>query len=143
MPLRFPSRAVALSLLGAVLGSLLWVLTAISGDLERAFPALLIGLFAGAAPRLEPDRGRVVQVLALAFTLVGLVVVQYFVVRHAVVTDLVAMGRDRSIPMFLSPASTVFVTFGWLRVYPIDAMLWAASAVLAFVLPFGSGSDRA
>ena len=139
----FPLRAVMLSLLGAVIGSLLWVLTAISADLERALPALLVGVFAGTAPRLEPVRGRAVQVAALIFTLLGLIVVQYFVVRHAVVTELVETGRDRSIPMFLSPASMANVTFSWLRVYPADGLLWAMSAALAFTLPFGSDSEAA
>jgi hypothetical protein len=74
-------------------------------------------------------------------TLLGLIVVQYFVVRHAVVNELVDAGRNRSIPMFLSPGSMWFVTFGWLRVYPVDALLWAVSAGVAFVLPSGSDSE--
>lgn len=134
----FPIRAVMLSLLGAAIGSMLWVLTAIAADLERAVPALLVGAFAGAAPRLETQRGRVVQLAAFAFTLLGLIVVQYFVVRHAVVTELVATGRDRSIPMFLSPGSAIFVTFGWLRVYPLDALVWALSAGMSLALPIGT-----
>lgn len=142
MAAAIPSRAVALSAFGAALGSLLWVLTAIAADLERAIPAVLIGLFAGAAPRLEPHRGRITRVVAVVLTVVGLVVVQYFVLRHAVVTDLVATGRDRSIPMFLSPGSMAFVTFGWLRVYPVDALLWLVSAALAFMLPLDSTSEE-
>ena len=129
-----PLRAVVLSLLGAAIGGSLWILTAISADLERALPALLIGIFAGLAPRLETERGRLVQVSALVFTIVGLVVVQYFVVRHAIVSDLV----DQSVPVLLSPGSMAFVTFGWLRVYPIDALLWVVTGALAFVLPSGS-----
>lgn len=136
----FPYRAAVLSLLGAALGSVLWVLIAIAGDLERAIPALLVGIFAGAATRLAPRRGLPAQVVALTFTLVGLVIVQYLVVRHAVVTELVESGADRSVPMLLSPASIWFVTFGWLRVYPADAAFWILSAIAAFTLPMGGES---
>jgi hypothetical protein len=131
----FPVRAALLSVLGAVLGAILWVLIAIAGDLERAFPALLVGGMAGAAARIEPRRGRPVQILALITTVIGLIVVQYFVVRHSVVTELVDAGRNRSVPMFLSPTSMWSVTFGWLRVYPVDALMWVSSAAAAFVLP--------
>jgi len=131
----FPVRAAFLAVLGAVLGAVLWVLIAIAGDLERAFPALLVGLLAGAAPRLEPRRGRSTQMLALLMTMIGLTIVQYFVVRHAVVTELVDAGLNRSLPMFLSPASMWSVTFGWLQVYPVDTIMWALSAAAAFVLP--------
>ncbi|MGI9648508.1 MAG: hypothetical protein ACR2OI_08320 [Acidimicrobiia bacterium] len=133
----FPYRATLLSLIGAALGSTLWLLLAIAGDLERAFPALLVGLLAGGATRLEPRRGRPVQVAALAFTLVCLTIVQYLVVRHAIVTDLVDAGADRSVPMLLSPASMWSVTFGWLRIYPIDAVFWVLSAAAALALPAG------
>ena len=131
----FPVRAAILTTLGAVLGAVLWVLIAIAGDLERALPALLIGGLAGTAPRIEPHRGRPVQILALVLTLIGLTIVQYFVIRHSVVTELVDAGLDRSLPMFLSPAAMWSVTFGWLKVYPIDALMWALSATAAFVLP--------
>ena len=131
----FPVRAAILSVLGAVLGAVLWVLIAIAADLERAVPALLVGLFAGAATRIEPHRNRSTQVVALLATLVGMALVQYFVVRHSIVTGLVDAGADRSLPMFLSPASMWFVTFGWLRVYPVDAIFWAISAMAAIVLP--------
>ncbi|MBT8193273.1 MAG: hypothetical protein HKO63_04275 [Acidimicrobiia bacterium] len=131
----FPVRAALLSVLGAVLGAVLWVLIAIAADLERAYPAILVGLLAGAAPRIEPRRGRPVQILALVMTVIGLVIVQYFVVRHSVVTELVENGRNRSLPMFLSPAAMWSVTFGWLRVYPIDAVVWVVSAAAAFALP--------
>ena len=131
----FPVRAALLSVLGAVLGAVLWVLIAIAADLERAYPAILVGLLAGAAPRIEPRRGRPVQILALVMTVVGLAIVQYFVVRHSVVTELVDAGRNRSLPMFLSPAAMWSVTFGWLRVYPIDAVMWVVSAAAAFALP--------
>ncbi|MBT8164798.1 MAG: hypothetical protein KJO97_04540 [Acidimicrobiia bacterium] len=131
----FPVRAALLSVLGAVLGAVLWVLIAIAADLERAYPAILVGLLAGAAPRIEPRRGRPVQILALVMTVIGLVIVQYFVVRHSVVTELVENGRNRSLPMFLSPAAMWSVTFGWLRVYPIDAVMWVVSAAAAFALP--------
>ena len=135
MGLSLNLRAVMLSLFGAVLGSLLWALTAISADLERALPALLVGIFAGAFPLLAPDRGPAVRIFAIVFTLLGLVVTQYFVVRHSVVTELVESGADRSIPMFLSPGSTAFVTFGWLRVYPVDALLWVVAAAFAAAVP--------
>mgnify|MGYP001818718402 CR=1 FL=1 len=131
----FPVRAALLSVLGAVLGAVLWVLIAIAADLERAYPAILVGLLAGAAPRIEPRRGRPVQILALVMTVIGLAIVQYFVVRHSVVTELVENGRNRSLPMFLSPAAMWSVTFGWLRVYPIDAVMWVVSAAAAFALP--------
>ena len=137
----FPVRAALLSVLGAVLGAILWVLIAIAADLERAIPALLVGLLAGAAPRIEPRRGRPVQVLALVLTVAGLTIVQYFVVRHSVVTELVDAGRDRSLPMFLSPAAMWSVTFGWLRVYPVDALMWALSAVAGFLLPRQSADE--
>jgi hypothetical protein len=133
----FPYRAALLSLIGAALGSTLWVLIAIAGDLERAVPALLVGLMAGGATRLEPRRGRVIQLTALVLTLAGLTIVQYLVVRHSVVTDLVNSGVDRSVPMLLSPASMWSVTFGWLRVYPVDAVFWILSAAAAFALPSG------
>ena len=135
----FPTRAALLGVLGALLGATLWVLIAIAADLERAIPAILVGVFAGAATRIEPRRGRPAQIVALVVTLIGLIAVQYFVVRHAVVTELVDAGRDRSIPMLLSPASMWSVTFGWLRVYPIDIVFWVTSATAAFLLPAGAG----
>ena len=131
----FPVRAAILSVLGAVLGAVLWVLIAIAADLERAVPALLVGVFAGAASRIEPHRNRSTQVMALLATVVGMTIVQYFVVRHSIVTGLVDSGADRSVPMFLSASSMWSVTFGWLRVYPVDAIFWAISAAAAFVLP--------
>lgn len=137
----FPTRAVLLSLLGATLGASLWLLIAIAANLEQAVPALLVGVIAGAAPRIEPRRGLPTQLFALAATLVGLIVVQYFVVRHAVVNELVDTGRDRSIPLFLSPAAMWSATFGWLRAYPLDVVFWAVSATAAFVLPMGSSDD--
>lgn len=133
----FPYRAALLSLIGAALGSTLWLLIAIAGDLERAVPALLVGLMAGGATRLEPRRGRATQLIALLLTIAGLTIVQYLAVRHSVVTDLVDAGTDRSVPMLLSPSSMWSVTFGWLRVYPIDAVFWILSATAAFALPAG------
>lgn len=137
----FPIRAVLLALLGAILGSSLWLLIAIAANLDQAIPAVLIGVMAGAATRLEPRRGPPAQLVALIATVIGLIVVQYFVVRHAVVNGLVEAGRDRSIPMFLSPASMWSVTFGWLRTYPLDVLFWVVSATAAFVLPLGSSDD--
>ena len=137
----FPARAVLLALLGAVLGSTLWLLIAIAANLDQAIPAVLVGVMAGAATRLEPRRGRPAQIVALVATIIGLIIVQYFVVRHAVVNDLVAAGRDRSLPMFLSPASMWSVTFGWLRTYPLDLVLWVTSATAAFLLPQGSSNE--
>lgn len=134
----FPIRAVLLSLTGALLGSTLWLLIALAADLERAIPALLVGVFAGAATRIEPWRGRATQLFSLAFTLVGLMIVQYFVLRHAVVTQLVDAGESSSIPMLLSPAATLSVTFGWLRIYPIDTVFWAVAAAAGYLLPAGS-----
>ena len=131
----FRVRAAILVVLGAVLGGVLWILIAIAADLERAVPALLVGVLAGAAPRIEPHRNRSTRVIALLATLVGMAIVQYFVVRHSIVTGLVDAGGDRSLPMFLSPASMWFVTFGWLRVYPIDGIFWAISAMAAILLP--------
>ena len=137
----FPLRAALLSGLGAVLGAVLWVLIAIAADLERTFPAILIGVLAGAAPRLEPRRGRSVQILALSMTFIGLAVVQYFVVRHSVVTELVEAGRNRSLPMFLTPAAMWSVTTGWLRVYPIDAFFWLISLAAGYLLPYQSTDE--
>jgi hypothetical protein len=134
----FPTRAVLLSLLGAVLGASLWLLIAIAANLEQAVPAVLVGVLAGAATRIEPRRGPPTQLMALAATLVGLIVVQYFVVRHAVVNELVDTGRDRSVPMLLSPAAMGSVTFGWLRAFPLDIVFWAVSGAAAFLLPLGS-----
>jgi len=141
MDTSFPTRAVLLSLLGAILGSSLWLLIAIAANFEQAFPALLVGVMAGAATRIEPRRGRTVQLMAMVATIVGLIVAQYLVVRHAVVNELVDTGGDRSIPMLLSPASMWSVTFGWLRSYPLDIVFWAASGAAAFLLPLGSSSD--
>jgi hypothetical protein len=135
----FPVRAVLLSVFGALLGSTLWVLIAVAADLERAIPALLVGVFAGAATRIEPARGRSAQLASLAATLVGLTVAQYFVVRHGVVTGLA--GADTSIPLLLSPGSMWSATFGWLRVYPIDIVFWAVSVAAAVLLPAGAGDD--
>jgi hypothetical protein len=143
MDASFPIRAALLSLIGAVLGASLWLLIATAANLESAVPALLVGVFAGAATRIEPRRGPPTQLIALAATLTGLFVVQYFVVRQAVAAELVAAGRDQSIPMFLSPASMWSVTFGWLGVYPLDIAFWAASGAAAFLLPLGSADDIA
>jgi hypothetical protein len=137
----FPTRAVLLALLGAALGSTLWLLIAIAANLDQAIPAVLVGVMAGAATRLEPRRGWPAQIVALVATFIGLIVIQYFVVRHAVVNDLADAGRNRSIPMFLSPASMWSVTFGWLRTYPLDVVLWVTSVTAAFVLPLGSSKD--
>ncbi len=57
------------------------------------------------------------------------------------VNALVDAGRDRSIPMFLSPASMWSVTFAWLRTYPLDILFWVVSVTAAFVLPLGSSDD--
>lgn len=133
----FPIRALLLSLSGALIGSLLWLLIAEAANLERAIPAILIGVFAGAAARLEPHRGMPTQLVSLAITLIGLTVVQYLVVRRAVVNDLADAGLVQSIPMLLSPGSMWSVTFGWLRVYPVDILFWAVSAAAAFLLPRG------
>jgi hypothetical protein len=141
MDTSFPIRAVLLSLVGAVLGASLWLLIAISANLEQAVPALLIGVMAGAATRIEPRRGPPVQIIALIATAVGLIVAQYFIVRHAVVNELVDTGRNRSIPILLSPAAMWSVTFGWLRAYPLNIALWAASATAAFLLPLSSSED--
>lgn len=145
VPMRpsFPIRAVLLSGLGALLGSSLWLLIAIAANLERAIPAVLVGVLAGAATRIEPNRGLPTQLASLAVTLIGLTIVQYLVVRHAVVNELVETGQDRSIPLLLSPGSMWSVTFGWLRVYPIDIVPWAVSAAAAFLLPLGTSDTMA
>ncbi len=131
----FPIRAVLLSVSGALIGSLLWLLIAGAANLERAIPAILVGVFAGAAARLEPHRGMPTQLVSFVITLIGLTVVQYLVVRQAVVNDLADAGLDQSIPMLLSPGSMWSVTFGWLRVYPVDILFWALSGATAFLLP--------
>lgn len=134
----YPIRAFSLSLLGALIGGTLWLLIAIAANLERAIPAILVGVLAGAATRLEPfHRGRAAQVFSVAMTLLVLVVIQYFVIRHAVVGDLVDDGLNRSAPMFLSFDSMWRVTFGWLRVYPVDLISWVVALGAAFVLPAG------
>jgi len=140
VPMRtsFPIRAVLLSVFGALIGSSLWLLIAIAANLERSIPALLVGVMAGAATRVEPRRGLPTQLFSLLVTLIGLAIAQYFVIRHAVVNELVDAERDRSIPIFLSPGSTWSVTFGWLRTYPVDIVSWAASAAAAFLLPLGA-----
>ncbi len=139
VPMRtsFPIRAALLSLFGALVGSSLWLLIASVANLERAIPAVLIGVFAGAATRVESHRGLSAQLVSLVITLIGLAVVQYLVVRRAVVHDVVDAGLDQSIPLFLSPGSMWSVTFGWLRVYPVDILFWALSAATAFLLPRG------
>lgn len=135
---RFPLRAVLLGIAGAVLGSVLWVLIGIAGNLESSAPAILVGVFAGAATRIEDRRGRPAQVAALIATVIGLTIVQYFVVRYAIVSDRVDADLRRSADLFLSPDAMWRVTFGWLRVYPTNILPWVASAVAAFFLPAGS-----
>ncbi|MDH3607400.1 MAG: hypothetical protein OER12_10455, partial [Acidimicrobiia bacterium] len=71
-------------------------------------------------------------------TLIGLTVVQYLVVRYAIVTDRVDQDLSRSANLFLSPAAMWKVTFGWLRVYPLNIIPWVVSAVAAFWLPAGA-----
>ena len=137
----FPIRASLLSILGAILGGTLWMLIAIAADLERAVPALLVGLLAGAATRLEPLRGGRAQVVAVVATVITLTVVQYVVVRHAVVNELVGTGVDRSISLLLDPGSMLNVTFSWLRIYPIDAVIWALSLAAAYLLPSGAADE--
>ena len=140
----YPLRAFILSVIGALIGGALWLLIAIAADLERAIPAILVGVLAGAATRLEPfTRGLAAQVFSVIVALLVIVIVQYFVVRHAVVEDLVAAGRDRSIPMLLSIEGMWRVTFGWLRTYPVDLIPWAVSLAAAFLLPAGAGVGTA
>lgn len=133
----FPVRAVVLGVAGATLGSILWVLIAIAGNLERSFPAILVGVFAGILTRIVPRRGRPAQIVTSVATVIGMIVVQYFVVRHAMITDQVDLGLNRSTDVFLSPAAMWRVTFGWLRVYPLDIVPWVVSATAGFALPAG------
>ncbi len=135
----YPIRAFVLSFIGALIGGALWLLIAIAADLERAIPAILVGVLAGAATRLEPfNRGPAAQVFSVIVTLLVMVIIQYFVVRQAVVGDLVSAGRDRSIPFLLSFEGMWRVTFGWLRTYPVDLISWAAGLMAAFLLPVGA-----
>ncbi len=131
----FPARAALLGVMGALLGSILWLLIAIAGNLERAIPAILVGVFGGVATRIEPRRGRPAQVVTLVATLIGLTVVQYFVVRYSIITERAGLGIDRSAPVLLAPAAMWSVTFGWLRVFPVDVVFWVVSAALAYWLP--------
>lgn len=133
----FPLRAVALGFIGAVLGSTLWVLIAIAANLEHSYPAILVGAFAGTVTRIEPQRDRRAQIAALAFTVIGMTIIQYFVVRHTIITDRIELGLSRSTGVFLDPAGMWRVTFGWLRIYPLNAVAWAVSATAAFLLPGG------
>ncbi len=136
----YPIRAFVLSFIGAVSGGVLWLLIAIAADLERAIPAILVGVMSGAATRLEIfNRGRPAQLFSLCITGAVMVIVQYFVIRHAIVGDLVDAGDDRSVPMLLSLDGMWRVTFGWLKVYPVDLISWAAGLGAAFLLPAGAG----
>lgn len=139
----FPIRALLLAVTGALLGSVLWVLIDIAGNWESSFPALLVGVFAGAATRIEPRRGPTAQVAALIVTLIGMTVVQYLVVRYAIVTDRVDQDLSRSADLFLSPAAMWKVTFGWLWVYPLNIIPWVVSAAAAFWLPAGADDSIA
>ena len=137
----YPIRAFMLSSIGALIGGTLWLLIAIAADLERAIPAIAVGVLAGAATRLEPfNRGLAAQVFSVVVTLLVMVIIQYFVVRHAVVEVFVTNGQDRSVPILLSFGDMWRVTFGWLRVYPVDLISWAVSLGAAFLLPAGLGS---
>ena len=134
----YPIRAYILSFIGALLGGALWLLIAIAADLDRAIPAILVGVLAGAATRLEPfNRGRPAQVFSAIAALIVMTVIQYFVVRHSVVEIFVADGENRSIPLLLSFNDMWRVTFGWLRVNPLDIIPWAVSLGAAFLLPAG------
>ena len=134
-------RAFLLTFAGALVGGALWLLIAIAADLERAIPAILVGILAGAATRVQQfDHGRAAQIFALIITLLLLVVIQYFVVRQTIVGDLADAGQDRSIPMLLSIDGMWRVTFGWLRVYPVDLISWAVSLAAAYLLPAGVGA---
>lgn len=140
----YPIRASLLSLIGAAIGGTVWLLIAIAADLERAIPALLVGILAGAATRLEPfNRGRPAQTFSVLVTLLVMIIVQYFVARHAVVGDLVDAGQSRSVPLLLSFEGMWRVTFGWLRVYPVDLISWAVGLGAAFLLPAGVGAGSA
>ncbi len=135
----YPIRAFVLSFIGALIGGALWLLIAIAADLERAIPAILVGVLAGAATRLESfNRGPAAQVFSVIVTLLVMVIIQYFVVRQAVIGDLVSAGRDRSIPLLLSFEGMWRITFGWLSTYPVDLISWAAGLMAAFLLPVGA-----
>lgn len=139
----YPIRAFVLSFMGAVTGGALWLLIAIAANLERAIPAILVGVLSGAATRLELfNRGRAAQVFSFSITLFVLIVIQYFVVRQAIVGELVDAGENRSVPMLLSLDGMWRVTFGWLRVYPVDVISWAAALGAAFLLPAGAAYPR-
>jgi hypothetical protein len=66
--------AVALGLVGAVVGAAVWAAIAVIGEVEIGYVAVLVGFLAGLGVRVgagQPGRG--LQVLAVGLALVGLV----------------------------------------------------------------------
>jgi len=82
-------------LAGALVGAAVWSGVAIATDLEVGYVAVLVGFLAGLGVKLGAgkQRGRLLQYLAAALAVVGLLAAKYMLFAYA----LVKVGRERGL----------------------------------------------
>lgn len=138
---RAQGRDVPLAVLGGLLGSLLggvaWAAIAVASDMEIGYVALGIGWLAGQGVLLAAGKrkGRELQYVAVACSVLGLVVGKYFSLAHAIIgsvqrkQDLTLSYLDPEIiRIFIEHASQLFSPWDALWVFLAFGVAWRIPA---------------
>jgi hypothetical protein len=130
-----PLRSTGYGSAAALGGMALWLVFAALG-VERAYPALLLGLGVGLATRAGASYlWPAIQGLSTGITAFALVLGQYLAVRQAVADDLRALGHVGGVPWILAPDAMLEITFSWLGLYPLDIVFWVGALAIAWLVP--------
>jgi hypothetical protein len=115
-------------LVGAVAGALAWAAIAILSGYEIGYVAVLVGWLAGHGVRIgaRGARGRGLQTVAVALSLLGLLLAKYFLVAHYTVVAFAEEGTQIS---YLDPRLALMFPFVLPDLMSPFDILWVLLAV--------------
>ena len=113
--------------IGALVGAGIWAAIAVLTDYEIGYIAVLVGFLAGHGVRLAArGRGRALQFVAVAMSIIGLLAAKYFLFAHYTIEALAAEGHQLS---YVDPRLAIVFPFALVEmVSPFD-LLWIILAV--------------
>jgi hypothetical protein len=113
--------------IGALVGAGIWAAIAILTDYEIGYIAVLVGFLAGHGVRLAArGRGRALQFVAVAMSIVGLLAAKYFLFAHYTIEMLAEQGQQLS---YLDPRLAIVFPFALVEIVSPFDLLWIFLAV--------------